>query len=98
GKAPLLPQTVELIAYHGALELMRLSGVTPNGKRPRIALGRDTRGSGPALARSLARGFAAAGVETLDLGIIPTPNMSFLAPRLGYFGGVVVSASHNPAE
>src|SRR6185503_18005402 len=98
GKAPLLPQTVELIAYHGALELMRLSGAAANGARPRIALGRDTRGSGPALARSLARGFAAAGAETLDLGVIPTPGVSFLTPRLGCFGGVVVSASHNPAE
>jgi phosphoglucosamine mutase len=98
GQAPLLPATVELIAYHGARELMRLAGATPNGKRPRIALGRDTRGSGPALARSLARGFAAAGVETLDLGVIPTPGVSYLAPRLGCFGGVVVSASHNPAE
>ena len=98
GKAPLTSSTIEMIAYHGARELMRLGGVRSNGIRPRIALGRDTRGSGPALARSLARGFAAAGVETLDLGVIPTPGVSFLAPRLGCFGGVVVSASHNPAE
>jgi phosphoglucosamine mutase len=98
GRAPLTPRMVEAIAYHGARELMRLGGMTPNGVRPRIALGRDTRGSGPALARSLARGFAAAGVETLDLGVIPTPGVSCLAPRLGCLGGVVVSASHNPAE
>jgi phosphoglucosamine mutase len=98
GREPLTTRMVEAIAYHGARELMRLSGVTPNGVRPRIALGRDTRGSGPALTRTLARGFAAAGVETLDLGVIPTPAVSYLAPRLGCFGGVVVSASHNPAE
>ena len=98
GKHPLRPLMVEAIAYHGARELLRLRGLTPNGVRPRIALGRDTRGSGPALARALARGFAAAGVETLDLGVIPTPGVSYLAPRLGCFGGVVVSASHNPAE
>ncbi|MDE2511064.1 MAG: phosphoglucosamine mutase [Elusimicrobia bacterium] len=98
GRAPLTPPMVEAIAYHGARELMRLAGTTPNGTRPRIALGRDTRGSGPALLRRLARGFAAAGVETLDLGVIPTPGVSYLAPRLGCFGGVVVSASHNPAE
>ncbi|MFI5360776.1 MAG: phosphoglucosamine mutase [Elusimicrobiota bacterium] len=98
GKEPLTPETIEAIAYHGARELMLLRGVSPNGTRPRIALGRDTRGSGPALTRSLARGFAAAGAETLDLGVIPTPGVSYLAPRLGCFGGVVVSASHNPAE
>ncbi|HEX4048153.1 MAG TPA: phosphoglucosamine mutase [Elusimicrobiota bacterium] len=98
GKEPLRPLMVESIAYHAARELMKLAGAAPNGSRPRIALGRDTRGSGPALTRSLARGFAAAGAETLDLGVIPTPGVSYLAPRLGCFGGVVVSASHNPAE
>jgi phosphoglucosamine mutase len=98
GTEPLTRRTVERIAYHAAKELLRLSGVKVNGVRPRIALGRDTRGSGPALARLLARGFSAAGVETLDLGVIPTPGVSYLTPRLGCFAGVVVSASHNPAE
>jgi phosphoglucosamine mutase len=98
GTEPLTPSTVEAIGYHGARELMRARGVTPNGSRPRLALGRDTRGSGPALSRALARGFAAAGAQTLDLGVIPTPAVSYLAPRLGCFGGVVVSASHNPAQ
>ncbi len=98
GREPLSARTVEAIAYHGASELLRASGAPLDGARPRIALGRDTRGSGPALIRSLARGFAAAGVEALDLGVIPTPGVSYLAPRLGCFGGVVVSASHNPAE
>ncbi|MFI5346245.1 MAG: phosphoglucosamine mutase [Elusimicrobiota bacterium] len=98
GREPLTPSLVEAIAFHAARELLRLSGARPNGTRPRIALGLDTRGSGPALARQLARGFAAAGVETLNLGVIPTPGVAYLAPRLGCFGGVVVSASHNPAE
>lgn len=98
GREPLTSGTISRIAYHAARALLRRAGVKANGARPRLALGRDTRGSGPALARSLARGFAAAGVETLDLGVIPTPGVSYLAPRLGCFGGVVVSASHNPAE
>ncbi|MBI3566180.1 MAG: phosphoglucosamine mutase, partial [Elusimicrobia bacterium] len=98
GRGPLTPRAVEAIAFLAAKALLRRSGVRANGVRPRIALGRDTRGSGPALARSLARGFAAAGVETLDLGVIPTPGVSYLVPRVGAFAGVVVSASHNPAE
>ncbi len=98
GRPPLTPGTVTAIAYHAARELMRLSGAEANGARPRLALGRDTRGSGPALARQLARGFAAAGASTVDLGVIPTPGVSYLTPRLGCFAGVVVSASHNPAE
>ena len=98
GREPLTSGTISRIAYHAARAQLRRAGVKANGARPRLALGRDTRGSGPALARSLARGFAAAGVETVDLGVIPTPGVSYLAPRLGCFGGVVVSASHNPAE
>jgi phosphoglucosamine mutase len=98
GRPPLTPDMVAAIAYHGARELMRLSGTAANGRRPRLALGRDTRGSGPALVRQLSRGFAAAGAETLDLGVIPTPGVSYLTPRTGCFAGVVVSASHNPAE
>ncbi len=96
GREPLTPLTIEKIAFHAARALLRGRKARTAGAR--IALGRDTRGSGPALARSLARGFAAAGVETLDLGVIPTPGVSYLVPRVGAFAGVVVSASHNPAE
>jgi phosphoglucosamine mutase len=98
GKAPLTTAGVTAIAYYAALALLKAAGVRVNGARPRIALGLDTRGSGPALARALAAGFSSAGVETLDLGVIPTPGVSYLVPRLGCFAGVVVSASHNPAE
>ena len=98
GVEPLTPETVAAIGFYGARALMRRQGVKSNGTRPRILLGRDTRGSGPALARALARGFHAAGADTMDLGVIPTPGVSYLAPRLGAFAGVVVSASHNPAK
>jgi phosphoglucosamine mutase len=61
-------------------------------------LGRDTRGSGPALSRQVARGLSAAGCSVLDVGVAPTPAVSYLVPRRGAGLGVVVSASHNPAE
>lgn len=93
GREPLTPAMVTAIAYHAARALLARAGIT----RGTIALGRDTRATGPALARQLAHGFAAAGVKTLDLGVIPTPGVSYLTPRVGAFAGVVVSASHNPA-
>jgi len=96
GCEPLTPDTIRRIAYHGARALLK--GSRLNGTAPRVALGRDTRASGPAIARDLARGFSAAGARTLDLGVIPTPGVSYLVPRVGAFAGVVVSASHNPAE
>lgn len=98
GQGPLTPESVRALAYHAAKVLLERQGVKVNGRAPLIAVGRDTRGSGPALLRSLISGFSAAGVRVLDLGVIPTPAVSYLAPRLGCFAGAVISASHNPAE
>ncbi|MDD5301810.1 MAG: phosphoglucosamine mutase [Elusimicrobia bacterium] len=98
GQGPLKPEAVRALAYHAARVLLERQGVKINGHAPLIAVGRDTRGSGPSLLRSMISGFSAAGVRVLDLGVIPTPAVSYLAPRLGCFAGAVISASHNPAE
>ncbi len=60
----------------------------------RVLVGRDTRGSGPALEEAVARGVVSAGGTAVLAGILPTPAVALLAERLG----VVVSASHNPPE
>jgi phosphoglucosamine mutase len=61
-----------------------------------IPLGRDTRLSGGMLSGALAAGMASGGAKVLDLGILPTPAVAALAPRLGGAAAGVVSASHNP--
>jgi phosphoglucosamine mutase len=61
-----------------------------------IAVGRDTRLSGPMLASALASGITSGGARVLDLGVVPTPAVAALTPRLGATAGGVVSASHNP--
>lgn len=66
--------------------------------RPRFAVGRDTRLSGDLLQSALVAGFLSAGAHVVDLGVITTPGVAYLARLLGCQGGVVVSASHNPAE
>lgn len=98
GLGALKPEAVRALAYHSARALLERQGVQINGRDPLIAVGRDTRGSGPSLLRCLISGFSAAGVRAVDLGVIPTPAVSYLAPRLGCFAGVAISASHNPAE
>ena len=62
----------------------------------RIAIGRDTRLSGEMLARALSAGAASGGADVADLGVLPTPGVAALAPRLGATAAAVVSASHNP--
>ena len=62
----------------------------------RLLLGRDTRLSGEMLASALCAGAASGGVDVVDLGVLPTPGVAALAPRLGAKAAGVVSASHNP--
>lgn len=62
--------------------------------RGHALIGRDTRGSGPALEAALVRGIVEAGGTAVLAGVLPTPAVALLAQDLG----LVVSASHNPAE
>lgn len=98
GEGPLTPAGVRALGYHAARVLLEAAKVRVNGTAPLIAVGRDTRASGPGLLRHLSAGFSAAGARAADLGVIPTPGVAYLAPRLGAIGGAVISASHNPAE
>jgi len=62
--------------------------------RGRVFVGRDTRGSGPALEDAFVRGIVSAGGIAVVGGVLPTPAVALLAQDLG----VVLSASHNPPE
>lgn len=65
--------------------------------RPQFVVGRDTRASGQMLEDAIGEGVRAAGGEILRVGVVPTPAVAFLASELDA-AGVVISASHNPAE
>lgn len=66
--------------------------------RGRIVVGMDTRLSGDMLEGALVAGICSSGAGALRAGIVPTPAVAFLTRELGADGGVVISASHNPAE
>ena len=61
-----------------------------------IVVGRDGRLSGADLARALAAGITAAGVDAIDIGRAPTPLVYFAAHELGTGSCVAVTGSHNP--
>jgi len=65
------------------------------GERPFAVLGRDPRASGEMLEAAVAAGLASAGVDVLQLGVLPTPAVAFLTGDLGADLGIVISASHN---
>ena len=64
-----------------------------------ILIGRDTRPSGPGLSAALAAGIRSGGATSINLGVIPTPGLAaVVAADAEVACGVVVTASHNPAE
>ena len=64
-----------------------------------ILIGRDTRPSGPGLSAALAAGIRSGGATPINLGVIPTPGLAaVVAADAEVACGVVVTASHNPAE
>lgn len=63
-----------------------------------VVLARDSRESSPALASAIAAGLMAQGVRVLDLGLAGTEEMYFATAHLGAGGGIMVTASHNPAD
>jgi len=60
-----------------------------------VLVGRDTRESGPDLARALAEGLADGGAEPMSVGVVPTPAVAH-ACRVDGVAGAMVTASHNP--
>lgn len=61
-------------------------------------VGTDARTSSPALGRVAAGALSMAGIDVIELGILPTPAIQYNVPRLGAAYGVVITASHNPPE
>jgi phosphomannomutase len=63
-----------------------------------VCIGYDIRLSGPDLHRALARGLNEAGVDVIHLGVVGTEMVYFATAAYGYDGGVMITASHNPAD
>lgn len=75
-----------------------LAQAAGDGHDGHVVVGRDTRRSSPMFASALAAGFNSVGVDVVDLGIIPVGGVSRLVRDTGAVLGVMVSASHNPAQ
>jgi phosphomannomutase len=62
-----------------------------------VCLGRDSRPSGQSLAAAVASGLTETGINVIDLGIVTTPTVGIMVKHLACAGGVIITASHNPA-
>src|SRR5204862_1042703 len=71
---------------------------TPDGARPKIVLGKDTRLSGYMLENALVAGITSLGADVLLIGPLPTPGVAYITRSLRADAGIVLTASHNPYE
>ncbi|HWK62127.1 MAG TPA: phosphomannomutase/phosphoglucomutase [Eoetvoesiella sp.] len=63
-----------------------------------LAVGYDGRLSSPELAQALQEGILAGGIDTIDLGMVPTPLVYFAAYTQKTGSGVAITGSHNPPQ
>ena len=94
GQHPLVKPLVQKLGAAAAKVLRQ----QVTGRSPILLLGRDTRASGPWIAKAFAEGAGSQQVLLRDAGVISTPSLAHLVPKRKALGGVMISASHNPAE
>jgi phosphoglucosamine mutase len=63
-----------------------------------LVVGQDTRRSGDMFVAAITAGATSMGVDVHVVGVVPTPALAFLAGSGDFAAGIMVSASHNPAE
>ena len=67
-------------------------------KKGKVAVGGDTRRTGPMVRSAAMAGLMASGHDVVDIGICPTPTVEMAVRDGGFVGGVAVTASHNPDQ
>jgi phosphomannomutase/phosphoglucomutase len=66
-------------------------------RKVRVAVGRDCRLSSPRLFEALVDGLTSSGIDVVDVGVGPTPQLYFAVHHLEVDGGLMITGSHNPA-
>ncbi len=94
---PFTPDFIRKIGYAASLVLPKYKKKGHTGK-PVVLIGMDSRASGRLIRKYLVEGLGASKFKVVDLGVIPTPAVSYLVMRENADFGVVISASHNPPE
>lgn len=91
GQAPITPEAFNILGQ------ACVAWLDEQGFPLKVAIGWDTRASGPGLAQAFAEGFASFhSAHIIFLGITPTPAISFFVTQKKMSLGVAITASHNP--
>lgn len=63
-----------------------------------IIVGNDGRESSPVISKLVRSTLNSGGLDTANAGLVPTPCLQYATKRLGYKGGIMITASHNPPK
>ncbi len=74
------------------------NAVAQEKSNAKILIGGDTRISRAFLSNAFSVGAMSAGANVVDIGVCTTPGIAYITSILDFDYGVVVSASHNPAQ
>jgi len=96
GEFPLVDDFICKLGYVALCELQKRSKEAH--LKPQVIIAQDSRISGPSIFNALEKGIRASGVDVISIGISPTPSVAYLVKKTGSLCGIVISASHNPAE
>ena len=96
GEFPLVDDFIEKLGYVALQKLQTYAA--EKSLKAQVIIAQDSRKSGPAILNALQRGIRASGVNVVSIGISTTPSVAYLVKKTGSLCGVVISASHNPAE
>ena len=96
GQFPLTDDFICKLGYCALKELGQYA--EKENLKKQVIIARDTRLSGPSILKQLSAGIRAAGADVLDMGISTTPSVALAVKQTSSVCGVVISASHNPAE
>jgi phosphoglucosamine mutase len=97
GVANIFPMTPEMVLSIGKATA-HVFKEKCGKEKPKFVIGKDTRLSGYMIENALASGIVSVGADVLLVGPMPTPAIAHLTKTLNADAGIVLSASHNPAE
>lgn len=92
----LSPELAMRTGYGLAMELAPARGSYARRNRPQVVVGHDTRLSADMLRNALMSGLALGGIDSLDIGMVPTPVVPQVVMARSALAGVMITASHNP--
>jgi phosphomannomutase len=87
---------VDIVKFSAAFGTMVIS--RSGNSKAMIVVGRDGRRSGPVVSNLVITTLRSLGISVTDIGLATTPTVEIAVTGLNADGGIIITASHNPAE